>query len=90
MAGTAASDDAAKVTELIQTVDLIHEVTAAVGKIESELALNRLSTAATTALVRHVNDKVDELCYRVEDLEKQLSKMICAQSARPHVDTFRR
>ena len=85
MAGAAAFDDAAKVTDLIQTVDLIHEVTAAVGKIESELALNRLSTAASTAWMRHVNDKVDELRQRVEDLEARLS-MRFADSTTPHVD----
>lgn len=90
MAGAAASDDAAKVTELIETVDLIHEVTAAVGKIESELALNRLGTEATTAALAHVNRKVDELRYRVDYMEKHFDKMMCAQSTKPHVDTFRR
>ena len=88
MAGAAAFDDAAKVTDLIQTVDLIHEVTAAVGKIESELVANRISTAASSAAVHMVNDKVNELRQRVEDLENRLS-MRCAQSTRPHVDTFR-
>ena len=88
MAGAAAFDDAAKVTNPIQTVDLIHEVTAAVEKIQSELALNRISTGASSAALHIVNDKVNELRQRVEDLEARLS-MRFAASTSPHVDTFR-
>jgi phage shock protein A len=78
MAGAAAFDDAflqssAKVTDQIQTVDLIHEVTAAVKKLESELALIRLSIAASSAALHAVNDKVNELRQRVEDVEARLS-----------------
>ena len=92
MAGAAAFDDAflqssAKVTDLIQTVDLIHEVTAAVEKLQSELALIRLSTAASSAALHTVNDKVNELHERVEDMEARLSRRF-ADSTSPHVDTF--
>lgn len=89
MAGAAAFDDAvvqssAKVTDLIQTVDLIHGVTAAVEKLESQLALIRLSIAASTAALHTVNDKVHELHQRVENMEARLSNRF-DDSTRPHV-----
>ena len=91
MAGAADFDDAclqssAKVTDLIQTIDLIQEVTAAVQKLESELVLVRLSIAASSAALHTVNDKVNELRQRVGDREARLSKRFDDSS--PHVDTF--
>jgi hypothetical protein len=74
MAGAAAFDPFAKVTEVIETVDLIHEVTAAVVKLESELSLIRLSIAASSAALHAVNDKVNELREGVESMDARLSK----------------
>ena len=91
MAGATDFDDAflqssAKNTDLIQTIDLIHEVNAFVQKLESELVLVRLSIAASSAALHTVNDKVNELRQRVEDMEARLSKRFDDSS--PNVDTF--
>ena len=78
---------AAKVTDLIQTVDLIDEVTTAVEQLQSELALTRLSIDASSAALHTVNDKVNKMHQRVEDMEARLSKRF-DDSTSPHVDTF--
>jgi phage shock protein A len=62
-----------ELTDLILIVECIVGVNETVKKLESQLSLIQLSIAASSAALVTLNDKVNELHQRVQDMEARLS-----------------
>ena len=62
-------NDKAKVSQLIETLDLLTELTRTVEKLEQKVALMELAQTAQNVALQSVNDRILALHQRVRDLE---------------------